>query len=69
MQITTEVNPDIARYILTDALQKGVSADRYLQEIIEEDKRLELMAEAMHDELFLADLAEIAEDFKHIDRE
>lgn len=33
------------------------------------DTRLELMREAMNDELFLADLREVMDDFRHVDSE
>jgi hypothetical protein len=33
------------------------------------DARLELMQEAMKDELFLADLREVMDDFRHVDAE
>ncbi|HSQ20808.1 MAG TPA: hypothetical protein VLR92_10585 [Blastocatellia bacterium] len=33
------------------------------------DTRLELMREAMKDELFLADLREVMDDFRHVDSE
>lgn len=69
MQMTTEVNPDIARRILSDASQKGLPVEIYLKKIIDEDERLQAMREAMNDELFLADLEEITEDFRHADFE
>ncbi|HEX8734012.1 MAG TPA: hypothetical protein VF721_01730 [Pyrinomonadaceae bacterium] len=67
--MTTEVNPDIARRILSDASQKGLPVEIYLKKIIDEDERLQAMREAMNDELFLADLEEITEDFRHADFE
>ncbi|MBX3289061.1 MAG: hypothetical protein KF855_06905 [Acidobacteria bacterium] len=69
MQTTTELDPDIARHILANASQKGLPVDIYLKNIIDEDSRLVAMSEAMKDELFLADLRDVAEDFKHIDTE
>jgi hypothetical protein len=69
MQTTTEINPAVARQILSDASQKGLSVEVYLKKIIDEDERLKTMREAMNDELFLADLEEIAEDFRHTDFE
>jgi hypothetical protein len=33
------------------------------------DNRFEVMQEAMRDELFLADLREVMEDFRHVDAE
>lgn len=33
------------------------------------DTRLELMQQAMNDELFLADLREVMDDFRHVDSE
>ncbi len=65
MQTTIELNPNIAKQIIADASQKGVSVEVYLKKIIDEDERLE----AMKDELFLADLEEVAEDFRHTDFE
>ena len=69
MQTVIEVNPDLARSILANASQKGLPVDIYLKKIIDEDERIAEMEEAMKDKLFLADLKEIAEDFKHIDLE
>jgi hypothetical protein len=69
MQTTTEISPDIAKQILSDASQKGLPVEIYLKKIIDEDQRLKAMREAMNDELFLADLEEIAEDFRHADFE
>jgi hypothetical protein len=69
MQMTREINPDIARRILSDASRKGLPVEIYLKKIIDEDERLRAMREAMNDELFLADLEEIAEDFRHADFE
>lgn len=66
-----EVNPEIAKKILTDAESKGISVEIYLREIVEseEDEKLAAMREAVNDELFMADLAETLEDFKHTDFE
>lgn len=66
-----EVNPEIARQILTVAEMKGISVEIYLREIVEseEDEKLAAMREAVNDELFMADLAETLEDFKHTDFE
>ena len=69
METTREINPDIAKQILSDASQKGLPVEVYLKKIIDEDERLKAMREAMNDELFLADLEEIAEDFRHADFE
>ena len=67
---TTELNPEVARQILSNASKKGLPVEKYLREIVEsEDKRLNAMREAMRDKLFLADLKEIAEDFRHADFE
>ena len=70
MQVV-ELNPEIARHILTDAKSKGKSVEIYLREIIEteDDIKLAAMREAVNDELFMADLAETLEDFKHSDFE
>jgi hypothetical protein len=69
MQTTIELNPTIARQIIADALQKGLPVEIYLKKIIDEDERLKAMREAMRDELFLADLEEITEDFRDADVE
>ena len=69
MQTTTEINPNIARQIIADASSQGLPVEVYLKKIIEENERLEIMREAMNDELFLADLEEIKEDFRHTDFE
>ncbi|MCA1623665.1 MAG: hypothetical protein LC768_05045 [Acidobacteria bacterium] len=69
MDTTTELNPNIAKQILTDASQKGLSVEVYLKKIIDKDERLKAMRDAMKDKLFLADLEEIAEDFRHVDFE
>lgn len=67
---TTDLNPEIAKRILADASSNGLQVEDYLKKIIEtEDERLKLMREAMNDELFLADLEEIAEDFRYADFE
>lgn len=63
-----EVNSEIAKKILTDAESKGISVEIYLREIVEseEDEKLAAKREAINDELFMADLSETLEDFKHI---
>jgi hypothetical protein len=68
MQTTTELTPNIAKYILANAMQNGIPVELYLKKIID-DERLAAMSEAMQDELFLADFEEVAEDFKHADFE
>ncbi len=70
MSAVIEVNSTLAKRILEDASKKGLPVEKYLREVIEvEDERLEAMREAMNDELFLADLEQIAEDFRHTDFE
>ncbi len=70
MSAVIEVNSTIAKRILEDASKKGLPVEKYLREVIEvEDERLKAMREAMNDELFLADLEQIAEDFRHTDFE
>jgi len=69
MQTTIELNPNIAKQIIAEASQKGLPVEVYLKKIIDEDERLTAMLEAMNDELFLADLEEVAEDFRHTDYE
>ena len=66
-----ELNPEIAKQILTVAESKGISVEIYLREIIEseEDAKLAAMREAAGDKLFMADLVETLEDFKHTDFE
>ena len=69
--LVVELNPEIAKQILTVAESKGISVEIYLREIAEseEDAKLAAMREAVNDELFMADLAETLEDFKHTDFE
>lgn len=63
---TRELNPEIAKKILSDASSNGLPVEDYLKKNIEtEDERLKMMREAINDELFLVDLEEIAEDFRH----
>jgi len=69
MQTTIELNPNIAKQIIAEALQKGLPVEVYLKKFIDEDERLKAMQEAINDELFLADLEEVAEDFRHTDFE
>ena len=69
MQTTTELNPGLAKQIIKDASKNGVPVEVYLKKIIDADERLDAMRTAMQDDLFLADLEEIAEDFKHADFE
>lgn len=72
MQTTTEISANIAKQILVNAESKGLPVEVYLKKVIEtakDDERIALMCEAMNDELFLADLKEIAEDFRQTDFE
>lgn len=70
MSAVIEVNSTVAKKNLDDASRKGLTAEKYLRELIEvEDERLRAMREAMNDELFLADLKETADDFRHADFE
>lgn len=70
MSAIVELNPETAKQILIEAKSKGVSVEIYLKEIIRsEDGRIGKMREAMNDELFLADLEEVKEDFRHTDFE
>lgn len=66
---TTELTPNLARKIIADASNQGVPVEAYLKNIIANDERLALMREAVDDELFMADLDEVTEDFKHVDLE
>ncbi len=69
MQTTTELNPGLAKQIINDASENGVPVEVYLKKIIDADERLNAMRTAMQDDFFLADLEEVAEDFKHTDVE
>jgi len=71
MSVVVELNPEIAKQILTNAKLKGLAVEVYLHKIIEneEDIRLSAMRDAVNDELFMADLAETLEDFRHADFE
>lgn len=71
MSVVIELNPEIAKQILTTAKLKGLTVEVYLHKIIEneEDIRLSAMRDAVNDELFMADLAETLEDFRHTDFE
>ena len=72
MQEVLELNPEIARKILSDAKTKGLPVETYLKQFAaseKEDERIVKMREALRDELFLADLAETMEDFRKIDFE
>ncbi len=52
MQTTIELNPEIAKQILSEASQNDLSVEIYLKKIIDKDERLKAMREAMNDELF-----------------
>jgi hypothetical protein len=69
MSPVVELKPEIASQILNSAKLNGLSVEVDLHKIIEEkeDPRLSAMREAVNDELFLADLAETLEDFRHPD--
>ncbi len=71
MPSVKELSPSIAKEILKNASIKGVSVEIYLRNIVEkeEDKRIDLMREAVNDELFMADLSETMNDFSHTDFE
>lgn len=72
MSATIEPSPEIAKQILINAESRGLSVEVYLKKVIEaqkNDKRIAAMREAVKDELFLADLAESMEDFRHTDFE
>ena len=69
-----QVNPDVARQILADAAAKGEPVEAYLKRIIgnspvEEDPRILAMRAAISDEMFLADLSETMDEFRHVDLE
>ena len=73
MPNTLELNPEIAKQIIFDASSKGLPVETYLLQIISannnEDAKIALMREVANDKLFLADLAETLEDFRHVDFE
>lgn len=72
MSATIELNPEIAKQIFFNAESKGLTVEVYLKKVIEtqkDDKRIAAMREAVKDELFLADLSETMEDFRHTDFE
>ncbi len=71
MSVVAELNPTIAKEILKNASMKGVSVEVYLKTIVEseEDTKIDLMREAVKDELFMADLAETMSDFQDTDFE
>lgn len=69
MQTTVELNPNLAKRIIADASREGLPVETYLKKIIDEEERLKAMQEAMKDGLFLADLEEVTDDFRHADFE
>jgi len=64
-QVITELDPSDQQALLEKV------AELNIQKVPPNgaDARLELMQEAMKDELFLADLREVMEDFRHVDAE
>jgi hypothetical protein len=74
-------NPELEAKLIAQAQARGVSVESLIASIIEglngvqsgateiEDPRIATMREAMNDEMFLADLSEIMEDFKYVDTE
>jgi hypothetical protein len=71
MSVVTELSPTMAKKILKNASLKGVSVEVYLKTIAESEKdtRINQMHKAVKDELFMADLAEIMNDFSQTDFE
>jgi hypothetical protein len=73
-----ELDPLIAAKLRERAAAQGITLNELLRPLAEgvngemsedEDPRISAMREAMNDKLFLADLAETMEDFKHVDAE
>lgn len=61
----TELDPSDQQALLDRVAQMNLQNGRDTGA----DTRLEVMQEAMKDELFLADLREVMEDFRHVDAE
>jgi hypothetical protein len=73
-----ELKPEVEAWIKAQSRARGISVEALIESVIEggfsgtsgeDDPRVSAMREAMSDELFLADLAETMEDFKHADYE
>jgi hypothetical protein len=76
MTVILELRPEIEAKAQAEAKARGLALEKYLSSVIErslteyaDDGRIRAIDEAMRDELFLADLAETMEDFKHVDLE
>ncbi len=71
MTVTLELRPEIEARAKQLALAQGKPLEELLAAVIEtnlisqEDMRFVAMREAMSDKLFLADLAEVMDDFKY----
>ena len=75
MTVTLELKPEIEARARQIALAQGRRMEEILASAIETglpndtDERFALMREAVHDKLFMADLAEVMDDFKYVDAE
>ncbi|MBA3440116.1 MAG: hypothetical protein H0T92_09645 [Pyrinomonadaceae bacterium] len=78
MTLQINLKPEVEARLKAQAQARGVPVEAFIASVIEgkvngpmaeEDSRLAAMREAMNDELFLADLAETMEDFRHVDCE
>ncbi len=76
MAIEIELKPEVEARAVEEAKARAVSVEEYLASIIEgsmsdgaRDERFRMMEDAVRDKLFLADLAETMEDFKHADQD
>ena len=75
MTVTIELRPEIEARAVQIANKQGRKIEELLVAVIEsglsaaEDPRLTAMREAVNDELFMADLREVMEDFKYADAE
>jgi len=78
MTLHLDLKPEIEARIEAEARARGMSVETFVASIIEgglggsaegEDPRLSTMRDAMNDRLFLADLAEVMEDFEYVDCE
>lgn len=76
MTIQIDLKPEVEARAIAEAKARDIPLEDFLASIIEgnlngstEDERILAMREAMHDDLFLSDLAETMEDFSHVDQE
>lgn len=64
-RVITELDPSEQQALMEKVSKLNSNNDRNNGT----DMRLQLMREAMKDELFLADLREVMDDFRHVDSE